>query len=225
MILEGKSILFLGDSITEGVGVQNRKNNRYDNVLLRECKLSATYNYGVSGTRLAHQSAASENPRHDLCFCSRAYDMTSAADVVVVYGGVNDYIHGDAPIGEMGDKTPATFAGGVYFLMKLLCEKYPGKPVVFLTPARCVYGDFVVHTEPSRHPYKKDDAMPLITYVDIIKQTASEFGVHVLDLYHTLPINPVDKEEREKYTSDGLHFNDAGHRVLADCLKTFLESL
>ncbi len=224
MKLEGKTIAFLGDSITEGVGVANRKNNRYDNILLRECKLGATYNYGVSGTRLAHQSTASENPRHDLCFCGRAYDMTPSADVVVVYGGVNDYIHGDAPFGQMGDKTPATFCGGVWFLMNLLCEKYPGKPIVFLTPARCVYGS-IVYTQPSGHSYKKGNAMPLLSYVEVIQKTASEFGIRVLDLYHTLPIDPLDEEARNKYTSDGLHFNDAGQRVLADCLMHFLESI
>ena len=225
MKLEGKIVAFLGDSITEGVGVQNRKSNRYDNVLLRECGISKTYNYGVSGTRLAHQSTPSENPRHDLCFCGRAYDMTSNADVVVVYGGVNDYIHGDAPVGQIGDKTPATFAGGVWFLMHLLVEKYPNKPIIFMTPARCVFRDNVVYTQPSCHSYKKGNAMPLITYVDIIKETAREFGIHVLDLYHNLPIDPLIAEEREKYTSDGLHFNDAGQRILADCFKAFIESI
>ena len=109
MILEGKKIAFLGDSITEGVGVSDRASNRYDNILKKSCGLAKTYNYGVSGTRLAHQSVPSEKPRFDLCFCGRAYDMANDADIVVVYGGINDYIHGDAPVGKIGDRTPATF--------------------------------------------------------------------------------------------------------------------
>lgn len=32
MTLEGKIIDFLGDSITEGVGVEDCENNRYDNI-------------------------------------------------------------------------------------------------------------------------------------------------------------------------------------------------
>lgn len=226
MKLEGKNIAFLGDSITEGVGVQDRKNNRYDNILARECKLGATYNYGVSGSRLAHQSVPSSNPRHDLCFCGRAYDMSPAADVVVVYGGINDYIHGDAPVGSYGDKTPATFHGGVWFLMHLLRDKYPGKPIVFMTPARCVFSNGeCVYTAPSKNPNKKADAMPVLSYVEIIQKTAPEFGIHVLDLYHNLPIDPISEEVRAKYTSDGLHFNDEGHKVLASTLKEFLESI
>ena len=41
MTLEGKIIDFLGDSITEGVGVVDRENNRYDNVLKKTCNLKA----------------------------------------------------------------------------------------------------------------------------------------------------------------------------------------
>ncbi len=225
MELKGKNVAFLGDSITEGVGVSNRARNRYDNILKRECELGATYNYGVSGTRLAHQSVPSENPRHDLCFCGRAYDMTTAADVVVVYGGINDYIHGDAPVGQIGDRTPATFCGGVRFLMNLLRDKYPNKPIVFMTPARCCFGNGIVYTEPSNHPNKKADAMPVLGYVEIIQRTAPEFGIHVLDLYHELPIDPLDAEMHAKYTADGLHFNDEGQKILANCLKEFLEKL
>jgi len=225
MELKGKKIVFLGDSITEGVGVKDRKNNRYDNILKRECELAATYNYGISGTRLAHQSVPSQNPRHDLCFCGHAYDMESSADIVVVYGGINDYIHGDAPVGAYGDRTPATFAGGVWFLMNLLSEKYPKKPIVFMTPARCVFGDDVVYTSPSRRPGKKADAMPVLGYVEIIQRTAKDFGIHVLDLYHGLPVDPIDQAQKEKYTSDGLHFNDAGHYLLAASLRDFLEAI
>ena len=56
MELKGKIIDFLGDSITEGVGVTDRENNRYDNILKRRYDLKAVYNYGVGGSRLAHQS-------------------------------------------------------------------------------------------------------------------------------------------------------------------------
>ena len=120
-------ILFLGDSITEGVGVDDIENCRYDNVLRREYGLAATYNYGIGGTRIAHQSVPSEKPRHDLCFCGRVYNIDPNADIIVVYGGANDYIHGDAYIGTPEDKTPATFCGGVNFLMDYLMENVEGE--------------------------------------------------------------------------------------------------
>ncbi|MBQ7335170.1 MAG: SGNH/GDSL hydrolase family protein [Clostridia bacterium] len=224
MKLEGKIIDFLGDSITEGVGVKDIANNRYDHILEKECGLKAVYNYGIGGTRLAHQSVPSEKPRHDLCFCGRAYDLNRDADIIVVYGGINDFIHGDAPIGKKGDRTPATFCGAVWFLMNLLRQNYVDKTVVFMTPAHCCFNG-LTDRKPSDRPMKKEDAMPVLGYVEIIQETAKEFDIPVLDLYHTLGIDPNLEEDCIKYTVDGLHFNDDGHHVLAKTLKNFLESL
>ncbi len=223
MKLEGKKIAFLGDSITEGIGLTDQ-NNRYDNILLREYGLAATQNQSISGSRLAHQITPSEKPHYDLCFCGRAYWLEPSADICVVYGGVNDYIHGDAYIGNETDTTPATFHGGVNFLMKTLKEKFSGKPIVFMTPARsCLRG--VTDEAPSPRPMKKPDAMPLAGYADILVEAGKRNGVHVLDLYRELPINPNKPEDFQTYTMDGLHFNDEGHKMLAKTLADFLLAL
>ena len=224
MELEGKIIDFLGDSITEGVGVKDIENNRYDNVLRRTYKLAATYNYGIGGTRLAHQIKASAKPRIDLCFCGRAYDIDPRADIVVVYGGVNDFLHGDAPIGSREDTTPATYWGGVNFLMTYLPERFKNGTVVFLTPARAGNETFSDETPLRRH-MARGDAIPLVGYVDIINEAGKMHGVPVLDLYRNLSINPNIESDRVKYTADGLHLNDAGHAVLAKLLGDFLTSL
>jgi lysophospholipase L1-like esterase len=224
MELTAKKIAFLGDSITEGSGVKDRAANRYDNVLARIAGMELIHSDGIGGSRLAYQRVPSEDPRRDLCFCGRAFNIPLTADVVVVYGGVNDYFHGDAPIGEMTDCTPATFCGAVRFLMRTLRKRFEGKTVVFMTPARCFYKD-IPDTEPSTRPMKLADAMPVLGYVDIINRIGAEESVAVLDLYRTLPIDPNDPAQREKYTADGLHFNDDGHHILANTLKNFLEAL
>ena len=226
MNIKGFKVNFLGDSITEGVGVADIPNCRYDNRLAKLCGLSETNIYAISGTRLAHQKNPSEKPRYDLCFCGRAFDMDTSGDMVIVYGGVNDYIHGDAPFGEMSDTTPATYCGGVYFLMNYLRENYPDKPIIFLTPARCyLRGGEVDDLVPSTHAKKTVPGKPLIAYVDVIKETAKQFDVKVLDLYHNLGIDPHDPKDYETYTVDGLHFNDAGHEILAQKLNSFIASL
>lgn len=224
MDIKGKIIDFLGDSITEGVGVTDIENCRYDNVLHRRFELKAHYNYGIGGTRIAHQSAPSEIPRYDLCFCGRAYMLDRSADIIVVYGGVNDYIHGDAYFGSMEDRTPETFCGAVYFLMNFLKTNYAGKTVVFMTPAHmCFRG--VSDKEVSPRPMKKQDAKPLAAYVDVIKTRGEELGIPVLDLFEKLPIDPNNEDDRAEYTVDGLHFNDKGQAILADTLGDFLETL
>lgn len=224
MKLTGKTIAFLGDSITEGTGVSDIENNRYDNVIKRECGLKAVYNYGIGGTRFAHQSAPSENPRYDLCFCGRVYNIEHSADIVVVYGGINDYIHGDAPIGKKGDTTPATFYGAVYFLMNHLKKHFANKTVVFMTPAHCNFKG-TSDKEVSPRPMKKPCAMPVVDYVDIVLETGKEMGIPVLDLYRTLGIDPNREEDKNNLTVDGLHFNDAGHRIIAERLIEFLKAL
>ena len=224
MNIQGFKVNFLGDSITEGVGVADQA-NRYDNRLAVMCQLSKVNNYSISGTRLAHQIHPSEKPRYDLCFCGRAYDMDETADMVVVYGGVNDYIHGDAPFGSMGDTTPATFCGGVYFLMCFLRETYGDKPIIFMTPARSFLRKEVDDRYVSTHAKKLPGGKPLIDYVDVILETAKQFNVSVLDLYRDLGIDPHDPAQFEAYTVDGLHFNDAGHEVIAQRLKEFIEAL
>ncbi len=218
MILDGKIIDFLGDSITEGMGVTDIVNCRYDHVIKRKCNLKATYNYGISGTRLAHQSAPSECPRNDLCFCGRAYYLNRDADIIVVYGGVNDFIGGDAPIGSQEDKTPATFYGAVEFLMHFLKETYRDKTIVFMTPARC-------DRKPLSCKTQGKSALPLVDYVNIIVEKGKAHNIPVLNLYENLGIDPNNEEDREKYTADGLHFNEEGHEILADCLIDFLKSL
>ncbi len=37
--------------------------------------------------------------------------MDNDADIIIVFGGTNDFGNGDAPFGEMSDRTPYTFYG------------------------------------------------------------------------------------------------------------------
>ena len=218
MELKGKKIAFLGDSITEGVGVSDREHCRYDNRLKEAYGLSAVYNYGISGTRIAHQRMPSSNPRQDLYFCARAQDLARDADVIVIFGGTNDYGHGDAPFGKIGDDTPATFCGAVEYLLSVLGVTYPAAQLVFMTPARR-WGDECARAE------KGDEGLPLLAYVDVIKEICARHGVPCVDLYRTMGINPNNEDERERFAPDALHFNDAGHARLAECLMACLNSL
>ena len=221
MILEGKIISFLGDSMTEGYGLDDIS-DRYDNVLMREYGLRGVHNYGINGTRLAHQRTPSKIPRYDLSFCSRMYDMAKDSDIIVVWGGANDFAHGDAPLGDLEtSNTPATFCGSVNFLMSNLRLLYPNSQVVFMTPARiCFYG--MPDTLRSKMSSKGPDAQPLIYYVDIIKRAGEKYGIPVLDLYREFEINTNLEEHARLYTSDGVHYNAVAHEKLAHTLAEFL---
>lgn len=222
MDLKDKTINFLGDSITEGAGVENIEANRFDNVIKRKCGLKRVNNYGVGGSRIAYQRHPSDKARYDMDFCGRCFDMDKNADIIVVFGGVNDYLHGDAPIGNFGDKTRETFAGSVDYLMEKIRELYPDATYVFFTPAHCFCDDGF-----SQIPDKPEvrEEHYLSEYSELIKKTAPLHGFHVFDLSEELKIDPKNEEDRVKYAPDGLHFNDEGHKILADVMIDCLLSI
>ncbi len=217
MELKGKRIAFLGDSITEGVGAST-EDKKYVEVFRRNCGLQCAYNYGISGTRIARQKNPSENPNYDKDFMSRVGDMNGDVDAVVVFGGSNDFGHGDAPLGAMGDQSEYSFYGGCAILMKSLIKKYPNIPIVFLTP---------MHRADENTPVNEIGLKraPLCDYVRALKKTAEAFSLPVLDLYAAGGMMPVIGEQNELYFTDGLHPNDAGHEKLARMLEIFMRQL
>ncbi len=216
MKLEGLKINFLGDSITEGHGVSS-KENVYWNVLKTEHGLSEARGYGIGGTRIARKTnVPSFSPLWDLDFIQRYPEMDDDADVVVVFGGTNDFGHGDAPLGEFADRTPYTFYGALHLLMEGLINKYPESTIIFMTP---------LHRLEEHYTRPGGIFAPLETYVNIIKEVAEYYSVPVLDLWSVSGIQPKVDIIKEKYCPDGLHPNDAGHRLIASRLAGFIESL
>ena len=117
------------------------------------------------------------------------------------------------------------FCGGVYYLMQYLRETYKDKPIIFMTPARCFLRHEVDDLYPSVHAAKRVPGKPLKAYADAILETAKMFDVKVLDLYNDLGVDPHIPEHFETYTTDGLHFNDEGHALIAQKLKALIESI
>ena len=222
MDLKGKTVSFLGDSITEGACVVDIMNNRYDNVVGKDLGLAKVNNYGIGGTRIAHQVIPSEKARHDLDFCARCYDLDPNSDVIVVFGGTNDYGHGDAPLGNVGDKGRTTFCGSVDYLICKIKELYPSAKLVMLAPAHRV--DDALPPEEKRSLYGIV-GHPLKDYVDCLVEIAGNYDVPVLNLYEKLGIDPNKPEDCRRYTADGLHFNDEGHKVIGHLVASFLRSL
>lgn len=215
MKLKGMSFVFLGDSITEGVGVSGN-DKRYFELLKKEHGLKSVTGYGIAGTRFAKQLLPSEEPSFDLYFASRI-DSMQDADAVVVFGGTNDFGHGDAPIGKFSDRTPDTFYGACHDLFTRLIEKYPGKPIVIMTPLH--------RTEENDVRVKHGVSVILRDYVEIIREVAQYYALPVCDLFRNSGMQPLVGIIQEKLIPDGIHPNDAGHEIIAARLGNFLLSL
>lgn len=217
MELKNKKILFLGDSITEGVGASSPE-KCYVSVF---GKLSGAEvkNYGIGGTRIAKQSKISLSEESDRDFMSRVDEMDSEADVVVVFGGTNDFGHGDSTIGDFSSRDECTFYGALHILCTSLINKYPKADIIFMTPLHRVSEDDEVNEIGLKHE------VLLSGYVDIIKEVAGYYSLPVLDLFNTSGIQPKVDIIREIYMPDGLHPSDAGAEKIAKRLYNFLLSL
>lgn len=206
-------INFLGDSITEGAGASEPAAKGYVGVIAQRYAPAAARNYGIGGTRIAPQHKPTEE-RWDLDFILRAKDMDRDADLVVVFGGTNDYGHGDAPFGSFGDETSETFCGSCDVLLRYLTEAYAGKQLMVMTPLK---------REGENNP--RFDGHILSDFVEIIGKTAAKYAIPVLDLYNESGICPDVEANKLTYTADGLHPNDFGHSRLADKVAAFIKSL
>ena len=212
--LKGKKINFLGDSITEGCGTSGVGYRFTD--LIEKNTGAVCRNYGIGGTRIAAQHNRVNPVWDENDFCSRVEKMDPDADIVVVFGGTNDFGHGDAPIGQMSDRTDRTFYGALHTLYTRLLERYPESAIIVLTPLhRCNEASL-------RGDNKPADVGDLSTYVNIIRRVAEYYSLPVLDLYACSGLQPLVPVIKERYVPDGLHPNDAGHIILADRIAAFL---
>lgn len=216
--LTGKTFLFLGDSITEGVRGTSSKEKRYANIFASLSGAEA-YAYGIGGTRIAYQRKPTEyKPRHDIYFASRVQDMREEADYVVVFGGSNDLANGDAPLGEFGDKTIETFYGALHDLYARLKAKYPQATLLAVTPLHRPEEDDEFNSVGAARPGGME------AYANAIKKVAKSFDIPVIDAYLEWEINPKIDAQREAYFSaDSIHPNDNGHRYIAEQLLKFMK--
>ena len=215
MELKNKVINFLGDSITEGVGASCGE-TRYVDQVAALASLARANNYGISGTRIARQKKPDfVANRFDLDFCLRCVDMDKDADINVVFGGTNDFGHGDAPIGTPDDRTPETFWGACHYLCRTLLETYPDAVTVICTPLHRL----------SENTPAENSGLVLEEYAKIIRTVAEYYSLPVLDLWKMGGMQPAVGIIQQKYMPDGLHPNDAGHLRLAERIVGFLGAL
>ncbi len=224
MKLDGLTMNFLGDSITFGVGA-SAPEHKYVEVFSRLANLKEARNYGISATRFALQKGTPLRPKNDdvdvKSFCERFDTMDDNADAVVVFGGTNDFGHGDAPMGTFADRTPDTFYGACHTLFRGLIQKYMGKTIVIMTPLHRL-GELKANPTGNK---AVSVGTTLLDYVTAIRQVAEYYSLPVLDLYATSGIQPEIPEIQETYMADGLHPTDAGHEIIAKKLKAFFEML
>lgn len=201
-------IACLGDSITEGMGVDD-PDNLWVNVLARDELALSVQNLGISGTTIA------EPPEEDYrpwAYVNRYWEIEPDTDLIIVFGGTNDYGH-DVPLGSEDDTDPQTFFGALNSLVAGLFADYPEAQLLFLTPLQ---RDDEMLGSPTTTPYNYA-GVTMEDYCGAIKTVCGKNGIEVLDLYNLDGMRLSDPTFTD-YFDDGLHPNDAGSTFLGQAV-------
>lgn len=212
--LNGKKWVAIGDSITEK---NYRANINYHDYVSTDVGGMQVYNYGKSGTGYFN--------RHDAPTLVTQKD----ADYVTVFLGTNDWGNQTASnkkvLGSFLDTGTTTISGCINTLLTDVLTNFPTAKIGVLTPLPRL-------TNWGSNAANNDYGYTLEQLSALIKQYCNHYSIPCLDLYHAsnLPVwvsaaNNFYFTAPKNSTPDGLHPNDAGHRVIGDKVKAFLESI
>lgn len=229
--LTGKTVGFLGDSITAGSGASSTS-NRYSSVF---CQLAGCteVNLGVGGTCIA---ANTKNGATSQRFITRVTgtgypDIIKGLDLLYVFGGTNDFSYDIKAVGTpfteetitgndyIGTKRKTyntdneSFSGAVIELIRAIKTTHPTLPIVFITPLN--RGEYGSPARPSSQDSNANGNY-LDDFTDAIKTICRFYEVQVFDSNQHFPYNLASSSTR--FSSDHLHPNDYGHAVLAKAL-------
>lgn len=205
-----KNIVFIGDSITEGIASAVDDNgNLISYVTYADSHLhfNRVLNHGKGGRMFANYAD------EELSLAMNFGNVTNVdSDIIVVFAGVNDYLSTpeNKRFGNADDQmSTAGYCGAVRYFMKQLKEYYGDREVFFVTmyniskTADCTYSD--VEGQPT-----------LDDYMEVQRKLAREFGFHIIELYDIGFMDCSDKESSDYYLRDGLHPKDNGNIVLGE---------
>jgi len=211
----GKKIGFLGDSLTVGFGLAYPSVHRFSN-LVATALGAVEDNQGSSGTLIAHQ----DSPLVAGAMVDRYTSLANDNDIVIVFGGINDYGVGVGVAGAIDSVNTSEFNGALNVLISGLKTKYTNKEIVFVTPYNLKY--LTVSSDVAN----ASSTMNLKGYRDCIIERCTYHGVPVIDLYANSGMDIAhNTPDNTTYTSDGVHLTIAGHQKVANKIIGYLSSI
>ena len=184
--LQGKTILFLGSSVTKGAASLDKSFVEY----LERIDGITAVKEAVSGTTLVTMNEKSYIPR------MKTMDPGIRADAFVCQLSTNDATR-SLPLGEvtdsfdMADFDTATVAGAIEYIIAYAQETWHC-PVLFYTGTRYnseAYGQMV----------------------ELLLKIREKWGIGVIDLWNDAEMNAVGAEDYALYMADGIHPTQAGY--------------
>lgn len=222
-----KKVAFLGDSITAGVGT-NFCFHQY--IGLRYGWTCYNYGYGGSGYVRNYPSTGGKmavgetgmgypiteaNKIAENNFLARIASVPTEIDALVIFGGTNDWSHGDTI-------SAATFTQTVNDVLDYAQTTFGKIPIIVLGPIHRLNDDV-----PNSTTNKT-----LGDYSDIVKNACRDHGIKFIDLFAESGLNPANGHNQELYFTrddtsalDSIHPNHNGHVNMANIVGPVLNDL
>ena len=200
-----RKITILGDSITVGFGSSG---NGYIPYIcsIENCKVSSL---GLSGSSIAEVSDDSV-----LSFVDRCGEIDLDTDLIIIFGGTNDYWHKRVSIGTENSLQTSELYGALEYIASYLHENYCNSEVCFITPYRSYYNG---NTNDTNFGYGI-----LADFCEAIQKFAYKKNYKLINLYKDFDLDMSISEQRKLYANsddDGIHLNDKGYELLGIFIK------
>lgn len=218
-----KKIACLGDSITEGVNAGGWQWHRYIDSWCKSNGInSIVTNLGVGGTSVCTSSYVTDRLKP---FVNRLDTIPADADIVVVFGGTNDWGN-NATLGSVSDTGTSSFYGAYKYILEWLAINRPNAKVMTMTPLKRYFrGGGATWVNAQTTPNNKGNLLQ--DYVRAVKEVSDLYAVPCVDLHNDSGLNPVLEIVRTKFMGDGLHPTAEGNKrmypIILDKMRPFLE--
>lgn len=225
--LNGKNVAFIGDSITAS-GSPSTQDNMYHAVFSRltGCNVKNLGSWNTTIARDVDNLTDTAQP----FITSVTEENLADCDMVVVFGGINDFAHDNNPIGEAFTETETDgikqlvpnsdtrcFSGAMHELIQGIRSIVPLAPIVFMTPLMGYRSnDIRINSIANAHGDYLED------FRKRINEICSFYMVPVFNIDKVFNYDPNNTEQRAAFFADGLHPNDAGHIHIGKLLYQFV---
>ena len=235
--LAGKTVAFIGDSITKGTyGVTAGKNYH---AVFAQLTGSTDINLGENSAVYVSNPSGG-NSSHPRLIDKVTSENLSTADMVVVFAGTNDFSYDSKAIGEhfrevaitasgrtgakkrVAPEDTDTFSGAVHELILAIRGIIGEKPILIMTPLNRGRSSAGNGNPTSAECNANGDYMS--DYVDALKAIGRFYSIPVFDTGAVFNADPTKKTGtgQSAYFYDSLHPNDAGHARLGKLLYKFV---
>lgn len=209
--LEGKSVLFCGDSICYGYGEPSKADADKGWAGRIGQKYNMDYiNAGVSGASVS----STRGGNRIINQLSRNKDKKF--DYVILHGGVNDawdvvklgeFIEDDNKRFNFGK-----FAGAMEQLLVYAKETFPDAKIGYIINFKATGCESGV--------IKNMDE-----YVKIIKLACRKYNIPYIDMYNDASVEAAMKPLTKEFLPDGIHPNSSGYEILTPYIEDFMKQL